>query len=86
MIRGALTNGHEWIFFLLKLNDDGNGGKYFQSKGIPLMTASRGEEMVSRETSSLIAAIIAHWVGPMITLNMPLRAADYFVSWAPDPA
>ena len=59
IIRGALTNGHEWIFFILKLDEGGNGGKYSQSTVINLM---RGESEVSHEGSSLIAAIIADWV------------------------
>ncbi|KAF8723412.1 hypothetical protein AX14_009327 [Amanita brunnescens Koide BX004] len=60
IIRGALTNGHEWIFFILKLDEGGNGGKYSQSTVIKLM--QRGESEVSHEGSSLIAAIIADWI------------------------
>lgn len=60
IIRGALTNGHEWIFFFLRLNEGGSGGEYFQSKGINLMRG--GETGISREDSSLIAAIIADWI------------------------
>jgi hypothetical protein len=59
IIRGVVTNKCEWIFFVLKLNKDGNGGNYFQSKGINLML----DDVGGRELTSLIAAIIAHWVG-----------------------
>jgi hypothetical protein len=31
VVRGALTNGREWIFLILKLNDDRNGASFMQS-------------------------------------------------------
>lgn len=60
IFRGALTNGHKWIFLVLILNEDGNGGKYFQSHCIRVLDVISS---VSHEGSSLTAAIIAHWVG-----------------------
>ena len=57
-MRGALTDGHEWIFFLLKCHEGTSGAKYFQSECISIMNV--GE--VSRDLCSLIAAIIADWV------------------------
>lgn len=67
IIRGALTNGHKWIFLILKLNEDGNGGIYFPSDDISIMLGvNRG---VSQQGSSLIAAIITHWVGLAFKCN-----------------
>ncbi|KAF8346732.1 hypothetical protein F5887DRAFT_960765 [Amanita rubescens] len=63
IFRGALTNGHSWIFLVLILNEDGNGGKYFQSDCIQVLDVNDGISSVSHQGSSLIAAIIAHWVG-----------------------
>ncbi|KAF8694388.1 hypothetical protein AX14_002055 [Amanita brunnescens Koide BX004] len=31
VIHGVLANGHEWMFLLVKLNDDGNGAPYRKS-------------------------------------------------------
>jgi hypothetical protein len=62
IIRGALTNGVEWVFFLLKLNEDGNGGKYFESQPINLVRLEAAGRKVSRTSCSLIAAIIAYWL------------------------
>jgi len=62
IFRGALTNGHSWIFLILILNEDGNGGKYFQSDRIQVLDVNNGISSVSHQGSSLIAAIIAHWI------------------------
>ncbi|KAF8881397.1 hypothetical protein CPB84DRAFT_1817259 [Gymnopilus junonius] len=50
-IRGVLTNGHSWIFLILKLNSDGNGGRY-----------SNQSHSHSSDFPSLISAIITHWM------------------------
>ncbi|KAL0958604.1 hypothetical protein HGRIS_013944 [Hohenbuehelia grisea] len=59
IIRGVLTNGREWIFIVLKLNDNG-GGTYLQSDELTIssMVTSR----ISQEAVSLISAIISHWM------------------------
>jgi hypothetical protein len=49
------------------LNQDGNGGKYFESKHINLVRLADEGGEVSREASSLIAVIIAYWVRLVVT-------------------
>ena len=36
VVHGALTNGHDWIFLLIKLNDDYEGASYKYSVEIHL--------------------------------------------------
>ncbi|KAM6502982.1 hypothetical protein JOM56_002959 [Amanita muscaria] len=62
-IRGALTDGQNWIFFILKMNSDGNGAIYAESKQFPIISFTfenmKGE--VSRDICSAISGIIAYW-------------------------
>ena len=83
IFRGALTNGHTWIFLALILNEDGDGGKYFQSYSFKVWDANDGISSVSHGGSSLIAAIIAHWVG---NCDVSLQIAEYVVLCVSDPA
>ena len=64
VLRGALTNGHNWIFLLIKLNDDYDGASYQQSSVIQLRTAESlsGQLAVTEPWPDLIAAILLHWV------------------------
>ena len=70
---------------MLKLNENGDGGEYFQSKSISLVLDAEGVPL-SRDSSSLIAAIIAYWVCLCSNVDMPLQIAEYFVSRTSDPA
>ncbi|XP_006464012.1 hypothetical protein AGABI2DRAFT_145166 [Agaricus bisporus var. bisporus H97] len=60
VIRGVITNSHEWMFLILQLNDDGDGGMYFQSEIIKLVDPVTLE--LEREVFALLTKIIAHWV------------------------
>jgi hypothetical protein len=64
ILRGALTNGRDWIFLLIKLNDDYDGASYRQSSTIQLTaTASPSGQLAMTEPwPDLIAAILSHWV------------------------
>lgn len=64
ILRGALTNGLDWIFLLIKLNDDYDGASYKQSAVIRLRTAESlsGELAITEPWPYLIAAILLHWV------------------------
>jgi len=64
----VLTNGHDWIFLLIKLNDDYNGGSYMQSEILRLMTtkSNDGQLVISEEWPDLIAGILLHWVGLIV--------------------
>jgi len=59
-IRGALTNGLEWIFILLKINDE--GAEYWRSRKLTLMTIQPPFiEQISKLMCDTVAGIIAHW-------------------------
>ena len=64
VVRGALTNGHDWIFLLLKLNDNYDGASFRQSRPIQLrITESpNGQPVILEPWPDLIAAILLHWV------------------------
>ena len=58
VVRGALTNGHDWIFLLVILSDDYEGASFKQSDRIH--QEFRQNWQVS--WPDLIAAILLHWV------------------------
>jgi hypothetical protein len=68
ILRGALTNGHDWIFLLLKFNNDDDGASYSQSDVIQMyVTRSRNDPPVVRHPEpDMIAAILLHWVSPIL--------------------
>jgi len=72
IIRGVLTNGHDWIFLVLELNADGNGGEYLQSDEICVIERDKS---VSEASCSLITGIIAHWLRH---IHEELGDDDYF--------
>jgi len=57
VIRGALNNGHDWIFLCLDVNLDGSGS-FVQSKSISLIVG----DSVSEKWCSLLSELVAHWV------------------------
>ncbi|KAF5388904.1 hypothetical protein D9757_005073 [Collybiopsis confluens] len=62
-IRGALTNGHEWMFIILSFNKDGNGASYKYS--IPLeyrKTRTPNEETPEQSSPDVIACILLEWI------------------------
>jgi len=65
VVRGALTNGHEWIFLLVKFNNDRNGASFMKSCVINLDTYSDGKDgpqVMARPSPDLIAGILSHWM------------------------
>jgi hypothetical protein len=66
ILRGAPTNGRDWIFLLIKLNNYYDGASYKQSVVIrySLFGASGlgGQVAVNEPWPDLIAAILSHWV------------------------
>jgi hypothetical protein len=78
VIRGALTNGREWIFLLVKLNDDRNGASFMQSDIIHLNTQQErlsGPQVMIRPFPDLIAGILSHW---MQNSFVELASDDWF--------
>jgi hypothetical protein len=65
ILRGALTNGREWIFLLVKLDYDYDRSSSKQSSVVRLETMrslSSGELENTQPWPDLIAAILSHWV------------------------
>ncbi|KAF8804113.1 hypothetical protein BYT27DRAFT_7108337 [Phlegmacium glaucopus] len=64
IVRGAVTDGHNWIFLVLKMNLNGDGAIYAQSlQRTRLMTVvPPGNEEISRTMCDVIAGIIAYWI------------------------
>ncbi|KAH9080448.1 hypothetical protein EDB83DRAFT_2339451 [Lactarius deliciosus] len=56
-LRGALTNGLEWIFLVVVRNPDGNGAKYKRS--VPVMF---DPPQIGDMWPDLVAGILSHWV------------------------
>jgi hypothetical protein len=64
VLRGALTNGRDWIFLLIKLADDYDGASYKQSAVVQLRTTKSfdGQPVIPKPWPDLIAAILSYWV------------------------
>ncbi len=63
-LRGALTDGHQWIFLILHLNSDGNGGTFKRSVTVHLSVSRLPGDLpeVAKPTADLIAGILSFWV------------------------
>ncbi|KAF8797428.1 hypothetical protein BYT27DRAFT_7219210 [Phlegmacium glaucopus] len=63
-IRGTVTDGHNWIFLILRMNANGDGAIYAQSlQRTRLMTVvPLGDEEISRTMCDVIAGIITYWI------------------------
>lgn len=64
VLRGALTNGRDWIFLLITLTDDYDGASYKQSAVVRLRTTESldGQLVNPGPWPDLIAAILSYWV------------------------
>ncbi|KAG1827625.1 uncharacterized protein BJ212DRAFT_1313648 [Suillus subaureus] len=64
VLRGALINGHDWIFLLMTLNDDYDGASYVRSAELSLGIHGLvgGELVIHRRSLDLIAGILSHWI------------------------
>jgi hypothetical protein len=64
ILRGAVTNGHEWIFLLIKINDNYEGASYMPAPllSIKCSMSLYGEVAFFKPWPDLIAAILLHWV------------------------
>ncbi|KAF8171152.1 hypothetical protein BJ912DRAFT_1082497 [Pholiota molesta] len=64
VIRGALTDGHKWIFLLLTFNATGEGAAYKDS-GVVKLHRTFGPDIdavVSAPSADVIAGILLHWI------------------------
>ena len=72
VLRSALTNGHEWIFLLIKFNENYDGASYKQSTVVQFgtMQSPDGQMMIPGPWPDLIAAILSHWVSLMLICRL----------------
>ena len=78
ILRGALTNGRDWIFLLIKLNDDYDGASYKQS-GVVQFNITKsldGKLVIPGPWPDLIAAILSHWVS-----LAPISVIELLIDW-----
>ncbi|KAH9041973.1 hypothetical protein EDB85DRAFT_2233983, partial [Lactarius pseudohatsudake] len=62
-LRGALTNGHSWIFVLIVLNSDGNGAKYRYSTPIEFQWGIGDmPPQIEKPWPDVLAGILLHWI------------------------
>ncbi|TFY74734.1 hypothetical protein EWM64_g9278, partial [Hericium alpestre] len=64
VLRGALTNGHEWIFLILNLNPDSEGGTFKRSLMMSLSIScdpSRPQVNMGKFSADQIAGILSFW-------------------------
>jgi hypothetical protein len=62
ILRGALTNRHEWIFLILYLNKDGEGGTYTESPTVKIQVSESYPYHVLPPGPDIVAGILAYWV------------------------
>ncbi|KAF8175118.1 hypothetical protein BJ912DRAFT_38563 [Pholiota molesta] len=64
VIRGALTDGHKWIFLLLTFNATGEGAAYKDS-GVVKLHRTFGPDVkpvVPAPSADILAGILLHWI------------------------
>jgi hypothetical protein len=62
IVRGAVTNGREWTFLLLRSNTSTGHIEYLESKGITIMdVGAEGTSVISHQQCDLIVGIISYW-------------------------
>ncbi|KAN0078023.1 hypothetical protein V8E55_010080 [Tylopilus felleus] len=62
VLRGALTNGYDWVFLLIKFNNDYNSTSYQESAMLSLRTTGRfyRKPKIEKPWPDLIAAILSY--------------------------
>ena len=69
VVRGVMSNGYEWLFTILHLNENGRGGGYKVSEKIVINFAPDYPNHVDGNEADIIASILAHWVCHCIFLS-----------------
>lgn len=77
VIRGALTNGREWIFIFMEFNDNYYGASYQRSNVVKFETTtdSDGQLVIPGLWPDIIAAILSHWIQNSF---VDLKSDDWF--------
>ena len=74
VLRGAVTNGRDWIFLCVKFNDNYDGASYQQSLIVRLeqRRSIDGQVVIPKPWPDLIAAILVDWVSLMLICKIEL--------------
>lgn len=62
ILRGAVTNGYEWVFVIFYLDKDGVGGTYKTSPTITIQVNNNYPYHVLSSGPDIVAGIVAYWV------------------------
>ncbi|KAF9784373.1 hypothetical protein BJ322DRAFT_844894 [Thelephora terrestris] len=62
ILRGALTNGHEWIFLIFYLDKDGIGGTYTTTPIIKIQVNDSYPFCILSPGPDIVAGILAYWI------------------------
>ena len=62
IVRGAVSNGSEWEFIILRLNSNGRGGGYKVSPRIAIDLEPDYPNEAIPPGPDILAGILAHWV------------------------
>jgi hypothetical protein len=62
VVHGAVTNGHQWFFILVKINDNYEGASFRYSVPIQIGGYLYDHGIPNKSWPDLIAAILLHWV------------------------
>jgi len=79
VIRGALSNGYEWVFLILELDENGKGGNYRTSRPTVIGSGYSYLDRIENPWPDVVAGILAHWVRHRLSLSVGRvheRAAD----------
>ena len=69
IIRGAVSDGYEWAFIILELNENGKGGFYRTAQ--PISIGSRRPGSIENPWPDVVAgSILAHWVRHRLILSI----------------
>ena len=62
MVRGAISDGHRWVFIILGVNEGGKGGVYWVTEEVPIGSGYDCLERIKDPEPDVVAGILAHWV------------------------
>ena len=62
IIRGVISDGYQWVFIILHLNENGKGGGYWITDEMPIGSGYDHLERIESPKPDVIAGILAHWV------------------------
>ncbi|KAF9553048.1 hypothetical protein CPC08DRAFT_767833 [Agrocybe pediades] len=83
IVRGALTNGWEWLWIILEVSPSG-GGRYSLSQPITVQgPGDTGEKVIYPKAVSGVASVLAHW---MLHGSEDLIECDYYTYTVPIPS